>query len=241
MNISALITRIKIELGIYAIALPIEDVNGFLTDIITDISLRTFSNYCPTYDKFRFKLSQLKCLEKEADYETYILPDVFHSREILFIRDVTYDEGRASGIGYWGGGRPILQGNILNEAILSNASLPLINKIIPKLTFKYEHPRKVTIWNAFTSDELVFDIAFMHDKSLASISPTMEESFIQLVLLDVKNALYGILKHYPEINSAYGQISLKIDDWGQAESDRKQLIEEWNNLYHMDVQPFIYA
>ena len=241
MNISSLITRLKIELGIYSIALPVDNVNELLQNIIIDITLRTFSTLAPTYEKVRLKLSDLECIDKHSNYETYLLPDIFMNRELLFIKDVYYDESRISGVAYWGGGAPILHGNTMNQAILSNAAMPLVNKMIPKITFQYEHPRKVTLWNVFASDMLVFEMAFMQDKSLASITPTQEESFIKLAILDVKHALYQILKHYPEINSAYGNINLKIDDWAQAESERKTLLDEWENTYHMDVIPFIWA
>ena len=49
------------------------------------------------------------------------------------------------------------------------------------------------------------------------------------------------LKHYNDMQSAYGNISLKLDDWQGASDARKQLLDDWGNVYHMDVLPFIYA
>lgn len=229
------------QLGIYTIALPFENPDEVIKDVIQNITLRTFSTYAPYYEKFRFNLKNLEKLEKNSNYETYLLPDIFSERELLFIRDVKYDDTTLAGIGYWGGGIPILRGNFLNQAMLSNASKPLVDKMIPKITFKYEHPRKVTLWNVFSSSNVVFELAFMQDKSLASITPTQEESFFQLALLDVKDMLYQTLKHYSDIQSAYGNINLKLDDWQSAAADRKALIDEWDNVYHIDVIPFTYA
>ena len=42
LNISKLITRIKMNIGIYGIALPIENLDQLITDIITDINTRYF-------------------------------------------------------------------------------------------------------------------------------------------------------------------------------------------------------
>lgn len=238
MNLSSLITRIKLQLGIYTIALPFENPDEVFKDIIQNVTLRTFSTYAPYYEKFRFKLDELKCIEKNSNYSTYILPDVFSERELLFIRSVEYDESTVTGTGYWGGGIPMLHGNLINQAMLANAGMPLVNKLIPKVTFKYEHPRKVTLWNVYSSNTLVFEIAMMHDKSLASITPTEEESFYNLAVLDIKDMLYQSLKHYNDVQSAYGNISLKLDDWQSAAQDRKALLDEWDNTYHMDVLPF---
>ncbi|MDE7089594.1 MAG: hypothetical protein K2O54_05695 [Prevotella sp.] len=142
------------------------------------------------------------------------------------------------GIGYWGGDIPILNGGIFGEAILSNASMHAANMIIPKLTFYYEHPRKVTLFNVLSSQRLVFELALSHDKSLASISPSMEESFFNLAILDVKSMLYETLKHYKDIQTAYGTINLNIDEWANADDVRKALIDEWENVYHIDALPY---
>lgn len=238
MNLSQLITRIKISCGIYALSLPLEDPDLAITETIKNITLRTFSTYCPAIETLRFDLWDLERLEKKANHETYLLPDLFTEREILYIRDIRYDEATMRGIGYWGGDIPILNGGIFGEAMLSNASMRAANMIIPKLTFHYEHPRKVTLFNVLSSQKLVFELALLHDKSLASITPTMEESFFSLAVLDVKSMLYETLKHYNEMQTAYGTINLKIDDWAQAADARKTLLDEWEAVYQMDILPY---
>lgn len=241
MNISQLITRIKINCGIYSIALPFDNPDQIITEVIQNITLKTFSTYCPYYEKFRFDLSSLEQLEKNANYEIYLLPDIFSQRELLFVKDVRYDEADISGLGYWGTGVPLLHGNMLRQSLLTNAGMALTNNMIPKLTFTYEHPRKVTLYNVLSSCNLVFELALCHDKNLTSITPTSEESFFELAVLDVKDALYQTMKHSNDIPSAYGNISMKLDEWQQAASDRKALLDEWKNTYHMDVIPFVYA
>jgi hypothetical protein len=241
MNMSQLISRIKINCGLYAIALPFENPDEMMRDVIQNITLRTFSTYCPYYETFRFDVNSLERIEKNANYETYLLPDIFSQRELLFVRDVRYDESDISGLGYWGGGVPLLHGNMINQAMLSNAGLSLTNKMVPRLTFKYEHPRKVTLYNVLASCKVVFDLALMHDKELASITPTEEESFFQLAVLDVEDALYQTMKHYAELNTVYGNVNLKLDEWSQAKDLRKALVDDWDSLYHMDVMPFTYA
>lgn len=241
MNLSQLLTKIKVRCGIYTIALPFENSDKMLADVITEITLPTFSVFSPYYEKFRFNLSVLENVEKNANYEIYLLPDVFSQRKLLFVKDINYDEADISGLGYWGSGVPILNGSMIRQSILSGAGMNLTNRMIPKITFKYEHPRKVILYNVLSSCNLVFELALTHDKNLASIPPTAEESFFELALLDSKIALYETMKHSNEISSAYGNIALKIEEWSQAESARETLINEWKSTYHLDVLPFEYA
>ena len=240
MNLSQLITRLKVNLGLYTLATPFENLDAAIKETIENITLRTFSTFYPYYETFRFDLHSLERIERHADHETYLLPDLFSEREILFIRNVSYDESDISALGYWGAGIPLLHGNLVRQGMMANAGLALSNRMVPRLTFKYEHPRKVTIYNALVSAKLVFEIALMHDKNLASISPTQEEAFYDLALLDVKILLYNTMKHYNDIQTATGSIQLKLDDWSSAESDRKALLEDWGNIFHIDVMPFEY-
>lgn len=238
MNLSQLITRIKINCGLYSIALPFENPDEVIMDVIQNITLRTFSTYSPWYQTIRLDLHDLENIEKKGNEEVYLLPDIFNKNEILFIKEVRYDDSSISNIGYWGAGTPLLSRNLISQGILSNAAMNLTNHMIPKITFKFEHPRKVTLYNPYTSCKIIFEIALMHDKNLGSISPTMEESFFELAILDVKDMLYQSMKHYNEIQTAFGNINLKIDEWSQASSDRKQLLDEWENSYHIDIVPF---
>jgi hypothetical protein len=86
--------------------------------------------------------------------------------------------------------------------------------------------------------EIDIEFAVEHTENLSSIPPTAFESFHELAELDIKIFLYNTLKHYNEIQTAYGTISLKIDDWANAEQDRKDLIEKWRDLYHLDGEVF---
>lgn len=241
MNMSRLLTRLKRKLGLYSFALPIDNPDEFIREIIEDTTLPVFSQYEPLIETYRFNLHNLEKVERRANYESYLLPDIFNNREILYISDIKYDEASTSALGYYGGGVPLMSASFVNQSMLANAGACLSSRMIPQLTFKFEHPRKVTLWNVLSSTHLVFDIAFIHDKSLASIPPTAEESFFKLVTYDVEEALYNLLKHYNEIDSPYGKINLKIDDYSSAASDRKQMLDEWDDKYQLDGNSIIWA
>ena len=133
-----------------------------------------------------------------------------------------------------------MQGNLINQVMMSNAGASLMNTLIPKLTFKYEPPRVLYIYNAYASTKVQIELGFEHDKTMASIPETSREEILALALLDVKENLYPTLKQYSEIETAIGRISLKIDDWANAESERKDLISKFDDTYHLDFKPMYY-
>ena len=51
--------------------------------------------------------------------------------------------------------------------------------------------------------------------------------------------LYNALKYYSTIQTAYGTLDLKIDNWENAESERNDLLSQWDDNYHLDSCPAI--
>ncbi len=239
MNMSNIITRIKLSLGLMAIATPFENIDETILTILQDITIPDFSLYNPCRDRLQLKTSDLERLEKTDQYEVYLLPD-FKNRKLLYVFDVTYDDSCLSGLGYYGGGMPLMTGNVINQTMLANAGAHLISTMMPKMTFKFEYPRKLYLYNIYSSSSIVLDLGFEHDKSLASIPETCRDSFIQLAMLDVKSNLYPTLKMYSELNTAIGNINLKLDEWSNAESARDELINRWADTYHLDMTPLYY-
>lgn len=235
MNVTTAVKRIKLQLGLIAMASPIKDLdNVIVNDILNDITIPVFSKYCPARDRLIVNLDDLKRIEKTEAYCCYLLPD-FKTRKLLYVLDVRYDETTMSGLGFYGSGFPLIGGSMINQAMLSNAGMHLANQMIPKMTFEYVHPRLLYIYNAYNSYRCILDLGFEHDKSLASIPDTAEDSFYELFTLDVKANLYPTFKQYSSINTAYANVDLKIDDWSNAESERKDLLSRWDDTYHMDV------
>ncbi len=239
MNLSTVVTRIKLKLGLLAIATPIENLDETIVTIINDITIPVFSIYLPLKEKMVLKTMDLELLEKTAEYEKYLLPD-FRTRKLLYVHDVYYDSSMLSGLGSYGA-MPMLQGDIISQLMMSNAAKNVGNLFVPKITFHYEHPRTLYLYNMYSSSKIVIELGFQHDKSLASIPDTASESFMDLALLDVKENLYPIVKQYTEIQTAIGTINFKLDGWENAESERKELLNRWDDTYHMDHKNLYYT
>jgi hypothetical protein len=239
MNLSDVMTRIKYKLGIMNIASPVRNLDGMIATIIKDITVPDFSIYNPDRYTTKLNLNDLEQIEKTNSYETYLLPD-FQSKKLLYVFNVYYDDSTLSGFGHYGGALPFIGSNMINQILVSNAAASMYSVMMPKLTFEYTHPRKLKIFNQYSESNIVVDMGFQHDISLASIPETCRTSFMELALLDVKENLYPIFKSYANLSTAYGNIDLKIDNWENAESERRDLIQKWDDTYHLDNGPGIY-
>lgn len=234
MNLSNTITRIKLKLGLLNIATPIENLDDTIKMILEEITVPTFSVYSPVIDTMNIETNYLELVEDLDAKKTYILPE-FKTRKLLYVLDVNYDTSILGGFGYYASSMPVMGGSLINQAMLSNAGASLSNTIIPKITFDFIKPNKIALYNCYCSSKLVFKLGFEHDKSLVSIPETAREAFLKLAMLDVKENLYPTMKQYNEINTVHGTINLKIDDWASAESDRTELLNQWDDAYHMDT------
>lgn len=239
MNLSTVITRLKLKLGLLAISTPIENLDETIETILKEITIPVFSLYLPFKEKIVLKTCDLELMEKTAEYEKYLLPD-FKTRKLLYVIDVYYDSSMLSGLGSYGA-MPMLQGDMISQLLMSNAAKNVGNLFVPKMTFYYEHPRTLYLYNMYSSSKIVMELGFEHDKSLASIPETASESFMELALLDLKDNLYPTIKQYTDIQTAVGNISFKMDNWENAESDRKELLSRWDDMYHMDHKVLYYT
>lgn len=237
MNKNILIRRIKRDIGIYGIALPIENVDQYIMEILEDTTVPVFSNYCPTVETVQIDIHDLEKQPRIASAcDLYVIPDsLLVGRELLYVLDVKYDESylrESYHPTYFGGDEGL---GLLGDMMIGNVSKNITDTIINSITFKYEFPRKLYIFDSLMSSKIMLELGFQHDKNLQSISPTQAESFFKLALLDVKAGLYNTIKHYDGLETAYGRIELKIDDWQSAPSDRKDLLAEWDETYLLDL------
>ena len=239
MNLSDTLTRIKLKLGLGSIASPFVDVDEDIIWIIQHVTIPVFSTYEPYREKMRIHTHDLELVEKTAEYQCYLLPE-WKTRKLLYVTSLEYDSGSLAGIGAYGA-IPYVNQNITGEIMIANAGMNLMNTMIPKITLHFEKPRKLYIYKAYSYSELIVGLGFEHDKSMASISDSLWESFFTLALLDVKENLYPTMKQFSEVNTPLGTINFKIDDWQDAEQQRRELLKEWDDVYHIDSQSIWYG
>jgi hypothetical protein len=239
MNTNTLVRRIKRDIGIYGIALPIDNLDQLIADILVDTTLPVFSIYQPLEEQFQLDITEHNAVRRSVDgSDLYILPE-FPGRKLLYVKRVAYNEGYLRSNSYPGifpSNTMNTLGNLLSTTVGKNITDLTINSV----TFKYVHPRKLYVYDAVVSACLTATLAFEHDRSFNSIPPTAEESFYNLALLDVKAGLYPTIKHYDGLETSLGRIELKLDDWQSAASDRKELISQWDENYLLDAVDLAY-
>lgn len=245
MRVDLFFRRLKRNLGLYGIALPIENLDQFILEIIEDTTLPTFSLYVPRIEIHNVELAEMRRGDNDRgdDCELYILPDrLFNGREVLFVRRVEYlTQIQGHVARYPTAIMPGINNAIgltFEDILLANASKPLVDNLIPPLTFHYEHPKKLYIYDAMMGSSFKITLACVHDNSLQSIPPTAGESFYQLAELDVMAGLYEFVKHYEDIGGAYDKTQLKIEKWQQAGEARRTLVEKWDESYGLDGSGF---
>ena len=240
MNIDRIVRRIKRDIGIYGMALPIDNVDKLIGEILVDTTLPVFSMYQPAEEWY--PLDGLRPVNRESTQnmgDLYILPD-FPGRKLLYVKGVKYNEPSLCSnynpvIGIMRTGT-----DNFSTFLDANVGKNIIDGMINSVTFEFNPPRELLVYDALVSARLTALLAFEHDRSFATIAPTAEESFYKLAVLDVKAGLYPTIKHYEGLDTPLGRIELKIDDWQNAAQDRKDLLQQWDEDYLLDAVDLMY-
>lgn len=240
LSMSRVITSIKMDLGVYGLSLPFDNPDEALRNVIKIKTLPTFSQFSPQYMTFTIDTNELE-QHDDGTYQSkvFTIPDMFGDRDILYVRSLDVDTSELAD-GYVD---PIYIGNELNyeDLISAQASANLLSLAIPSVTFKFYPPNKLEIFNAGLSFDNKFKVtvALEHSENLTTIPKTSWTSFMKLATLDVKKFLYDNLKLYGNLQTAYGNIDIKIDDWANAEQERNDLVNQWEDVWHLDDEQFI--
>lgn len=233
ISMSNLLKRIKIDLGVYGLVLPFEKPDQELANIVKEVTLPTFSNFFPCPQKLPIDLKDLEIKQDLYQESIYILPDLFAGRDIISIGKVFPRSMLLAGGHY----APYLDSSpeFYQSIMMGQANSDLISAVSPPFTFKFVAPNQLYLYNISTMyGVLDIDFNVEHAKNLSTVKISMYDTISELAIIDIKNFLYGALKHYKNIQTAYGTISLEIDDWANAQSERKDLIERWRDSYHLE-------
>lgn len=243
LNLSNVVSRIKFKLGIVNMALPFDNVDKMIVDILEEFTVPVFSLYCPDRKINTVDVNQcFKKLETRTSYTKYLIPD-FKDPKLLYINDIYNNEDALTNLGYYAGSVPMAmtETSLLGQMMLGNISMNMINAAVPKLTFTFEQPRTLKIYNAFWTNVFTIDWSFEHSKSLNTIPDDALNSFLKLALLDIKENLYPTLAQFQEQSTVYGTLRLPLDSWSNAEAERTELLNQWDDVYHLDGVPFYYG
>ena len=240
INISKLITSIKMDLGLVAMATPFDNLDELIREVIVVRTLPVFDELQPYIVPLQIDTNELDMIERRPESTVYMLPNVFGDAQIMMITHMEplYDNDRYSHdyntslFSY--GVTPCIYG--YQELMLAQAQANMLSSAAKGPTFQFLPPNMIEIFSGYAMGNTYrLSIAISHAENLSTLPATCYSSFLKLATLDVKNYLYNTLIHYDNLSTAYGQLSLNIDRWSNADDDRKALIEKWEQTYHLDL------
>jgi hypothetical protein len=237
MNMSRVISALKLSLNLYAITLPFKDettgkpipTENILSNILSTITIPEYSQFQPWIRNGDCHVDNLKVIDKSR--RVYMLPPFLTMTPVMYVASVTpaYNATGAYGDIPYGYGMDLSPTGV----ITANAYLMMTSQMRAEPTFEYLGENKIRLYG-YPRTILSFEVACEHLDNGETIPDGCYDSFMELAKLDVKSFLYNNLKMYDNIASAFGNINLKIEDYQSADSDRTSLLNEWRDKYHVD-------
>lgn len=224
MDINRFMDKCIRHLGLGAMSL--EEYYPKIQEILMTDTLSTFSQFFP-YDNYiiRMNLTEMKSEQALDGGYIYYIQDEFLEREGLDIISVMEVEG-ASTFQDWNA--PLQTFNI--DALILEAAASNIRSLanISTKSFKFMPPNRIKLrgYNGVTDLRIRVKIPY---PNFGYVPESYGLNLEQLAKLDIKLLLYPELKHYENLESADGQINLKLDGWENAEKERDDLLYEWRN------------
>lgn len=219
-NKSLLLGKIKRRLGLYFLKLPIDEKD--LLDIIDEDTIPAYSIYFP--QELKIKITEEDRVPNTVN--TFFI-DERHVGSGVNIIDIELIHGSYNPVST-AMFRPRDVADIMNLQM----HLDLTSAISDPVAYKYYPPNKIEILGGRNAMGMFYaDVLLTHNTSLTSIRPSQVPTFTKLALLDVKSFLYNNLKYFDQIETSFGSINLRIDEWSNADSEREDLLSQWNDKY----------
>lgn len=239
MNMSRLISHLKMQLGLYSITLPFKDsvtgdpipVENVIRDVIITSTIPVYSQFQPWLREGDADVNSLKVVDRRNNI--YMLPAYLTTTPVMYISDVymPYHSNR----GTYGDIAPAYGiSQSIQGVATSQAMMMVAGQMRSEPTFDYLGENKVRLFG-FPKTMLTFRLACEHEPNGETIAEGCYESFLELATLDMKMFLYNTLKLYDNIPTAFGNIQLKTEDYQPAESERSALLEKWRDVFHLDM------
>ena len=249
MNISTVISDLKLNLGLQTIALPFDKPVELVLKDILESSIRTFSHYKKATKTCLEQIKNLRAAnEDERQIGIFYIPPQLTTTMVhdAYAQPVSsnYRRGETTinaftvGSPFVGFGTYYPQ-DILNATVTGAAINKYAGVTSRQPSSKWLGYNRIQLFDFPDKCWIRFVVKCEHDLSGETIQESQVESFMQLAELDLKRFLYNSLKNMTSVGSGFKDIQLKIDDWASAESERNALIEKWEGRYYIDDDDLI--
>ena len=221
-NPTSLLRHIKMMLGVPYKQIPISDED--IMDIVFEESLYTFSTYYPYFVDIVIPESTVTANNGNGVFYLDTSEQVGEELIILGVAKMFRSNGFYTQ-SMW----PIYREADWFDMQLSADMASAVQ--VPD-TFRFLPPNKVEIYPKSHSPwQFSVQLKCVHPKNFGTIPPGLRDYFYKLCVCDVKIALFYMLKNYDQLNTPYGNIDLKIEDYEQAVQERQELLERFRANY----------
>lgn len=239
MNISEVVTTLKTQNSLYGVTLPFVDevtkepipTENIIAGVLTKVTVPMYSQFVPWKREGDISVQQLKCIDERKGI--YMLPAFLTMTPVMYTIDVrlpdTNTRGTFGDIAPAYGIARSVQGVVTGQAYMM-----LVGLMRHEPTFHDLGYNKIQLLG-YPKTVLTFEVACRHLPNLESIEEGCYDSFMQLANLDLQEFLYNSLKKFKTIPSAHGQYEIDISDWQGAAGEKKELLERWRDVYHVDM------
>ena len=227
-NLSEFITTVKEDIGIKDLPLPVNDQE--LIDRFNRSALTDFSVIYPRVEICRVGENDMTERAKESMhtfYEYRIPKWVYDGSVILSVSN--FDVCRPNG--YSDFFIPSANWSTPDAVIAAMADIRMAAGVASNLakapTWTFRKPDVIQVYNGWAGGVYEVELLLKHDLSLSTIDDGAFMDLRELTTLDLKAYLYNKLKRLDTLEVGVGSIQLRIDDWSNAESERRDLLKQW--------------
>lgn len=246
-DMTRLLNKIERRLGLTPLLPSLPEYlskSHWCDDVIMQDTIVTFSRFYP--NTFKLVINDETCYKQKDEQGVvwyYIKDSVLEDCRLLGLKDIDFTDvtannaslGTSSSVGagyfYMPNTCPIST----FESVVGLQMMADFNSLYNRsiyLDFKYPNKFAVKGIGNTNYDLMSFSvILLLEHKSLSTISPTMQEVFESLAICDVANFLYMNLRYYDNLNTAFVEIDLKLQELSSIADKRESVIEELKNAY----------
>ena len=210
---------IKQHCGVYSIQLPVDD-NCLYHDIIVDDTIPTFSTYYPRVLHVPANIYQLPPIITDAS-----------DRFIVGIESIRpFNDLRYQSVPSAYETIESFQALAISQTVGDLASTmepPFLTEFLPPNRFRVNN-------GTYYKDQVIIGVEVSYSTELYDIPMTLRQAFYKLALLDAKRYFWNQMKYWKDFQTSIASFNLQIDDWADAESKREELLEQWDQSFHLN-------
>lgn len=220
ININVLVNHVKARLGTSVRNIELSD--DAIISILQQETLLTFSTYMPFYCLYNLELEKA-AIQPLAN--TYRVPEEVEGFKVLEVQSVipAFSGVAASAYSFAPMGSDLT--SIISMMASTRTANTMASAIMPPETWQWIPPSMLRLYTRYTMANVNLLLKTTHKEDFTTVPLGAVETLKKLALYDVALDIYGIRKHFSNINTMVAQIELDMDFFQSVPDKRDELVE----------------